>query len=234
MRITWRSVRSQEGDTMRELVIFGTALFGEVAYEYFTRDSDYEVVAFTVDGEYISESRKFGLPVVPFEDIENVFPPERVDMFVAIAYRRLNHLRAEKFELAKAKGYNMATFKSSRALIWDNVEIGEGCFILENNVIQPFVKIGCNTVLWSGNHIGHHARIGNHCFIASHVVISGGVRVDDYTFIGVNATVGDGVHIAEENIIGAGTLILKNTLPKAVYAVKTTSPLKVTSDRFLR
>ncbi|MCD6463505.1 MAG: acetyltransferase [Thermotogae bacterium] len=219
---------------MCKLVIFGTALFAEVAYEYFTRDSEYEVVGFTVDSKYISESKKFDLPVVPFEEVEKVFPPEQVDMFVAIAYKRLNHLREEKFKLAKAKGYSMATFKSSGALIWEGVEIGEGCFILENNVIQPFVKIGCNTVLWSGNHIGHHSIIGNHCFIASHVVISGNAKIGDYTFIGVNATVGDGVHVAEENIIGAGTLILKNTAPKEVYAVKGTKPLKVSSDRFLR
>ena len=219
---------------MRRLVIFGTTLFAEVAYEYFTKDSEYEVVGFTVDEEHISECKKFGLPVVPFEKIESIFPPEQVDMFVAIGYRCLNHLREEKFRLAKAKGYSIATFKSSRALIWEEVEIGEGCFILENSVIQPFVKIGCNTVLWSGSHIGHHSVIGNHCFIAPYVVISGNVKVGDYTFIGVNATVRDGVYIAEENIIGAGTLILKNTAPKEVYAVKGTKPLKVSSDRFLR
>jgi sugar O-acyltransferase (sialic acid O-acetyltransferase NeuD family) len=111
------------------------------------------------------------------------------------------------FESTKARGYKAASYVSSRAFVWRNVEIGEHCFIFENNVIQPFVKLENNIVLWSGNHIGHHSRIGANCFLASHAVISGFVDVGANCFVGVNATVVNNICIGVDCVIGAGATI---------------------------
>ena len=99
---------------------------------------------------------------------------------------------------------------SVRAFLWRNVQLGEHCFIFENNVIQPFVKIGTNVVLWSGNHIGHHSHIGDHCFISSHVVISGFCELGPGCFVGVNVAVGNNVTIGADCLLGAGATVVQD------------------------
>ena len=205
---------------MKEVVIFGTGDIGQLAYFYFTHDSPYEIAAFTADKAFITENVLLGLPVVPFEEIENSFPPDRFDMFIALSYRDVNKLRAEKYFAAKRKGYNLVSYICSRSVRWEETEIGDNCFIFENQTIQPFVKIGNNVIVWSGNHIGHHSVIGDHCFISSHVVISGHVRIEPYCFLGVNSTIRDGITIARECVIGAGAVITKDTVEKGVYIGK--------------
>lgn len=216
------------------IIIFGTGSFAEVAYYYLTKDSSYDVVAFTVDKKYITNDKKFDLPVVPFEDVEKIYPPEEFKMFVAVGYNKINKIRAEKYYQAKQKGYSLVSYVCSKAIVWDNVKIGENCFIFEANVIQPFVKIGNNVVIWSGNHIGHHTVIGDHVFIASHAVISGHCRIGSYSFIGVNATIREGITIAEECIIGAGALIIKDTQKGGVYGGQPAKLLRTVYEKELK
>ncbi len=214
---------------MKRVVIFGTGDFAQVAFVYLSKDSVYDVAAFTVDEEYITERKIHGLDVVPFERIAETHPPERFALFVAIGYRKVNKARAEVYDRCKEKGYELISYISSKALQWGEIEIGDNCFVFENNVIQPFVKIGNDVIMWSGNHIGHHSSIGDHCFIASHAVISGRVKIGPYCFIGVNATLRDGITVAPECVIGAGAVILKDTKAQGVYAAKSTEPADILS-----
>jgi len=200
-----------------KVVIFGVGQLAEVAHFYLTHDSPHEVVAFTVDRDYLERDVCLGLPVVAFESVQETYPPRDFAMFVPVSYQQVNRLRAAKYHEAKAKGYQLLSFVSSRATTWPDLRIGDNCFIFENNVIQPFVQIGSNVILWSGNHIGHHTEIQDHCFLASHIVISGSVIVEPYCFFGVNATIRDGIRIARESVIGAGALILKDTVERGVY-----------------
>ena len=137
-------------------------------------------------------------------------------MFVAIGFSRLNHARAEVYDAAKAAGYELVRYVCSKAVVWGDLTAGDNVFVFENNVIQPYATIGYDTILWSGNHIGHDARIGNHCFLSSHVVVSGHVTVEDHCFIGVNATIRDGITIGAGSIIGAGAVITKHVAPGSV------------------
>ena len=205
---------------MKKLVIFGTGDIGQLAHFYFTHDSPYEVVAFTADKEFITEKQLLGLPLISFEEIAEKYPPDKYSMFVALSYKNVNKIRAEKYYEAKKKGYKLVSYVSTRSVYWGDTEIGDNCFIFENQTIQPFVKIGNNVTIWSGNHIGHHSVIGDHCFITSHVVISGHVTIEPYCFLGVNCTIRDGLIIARESVIGAAATIVKNTIEKGVYIGK--------------
>ena len=205
---------------MKKVVIFGTGDIGELAHYYFTHDSNYSIAAFTADGAFIKETGFLGLPLVPFETITEVYPPAKYDMFVALSYRDVNKVRAQKYNEAKKKGYKLVSYICSRSVYWDDLQVGDNCFIFENQTIQPFVKIGNNVTIWSGNHIGHSSVIGDHVFITSHVVISGHVTIGAYSFLGVNATIRDGINIAEECVIGAGATIIKDTVAKGVYIGK--------------
>jgi sugar O-acyltransferase (sialic acid O-acetyltransferase NeuD family) len=198
---------STQARKTRKLIIFGLEDFADLAFEYFMHDSDYEVIGFTVDSAYRTVEEKGGLPVIPFEAVETIFPPSTCDFFAAVVYGKLNQLRADICARAKAKGYELASYVSSRSFVWHNVRFGEHCFIFEDNTIQPFVAIGDNVVMWSGNHIGHHSRVGSHCFITSHVVVSGWCDIGDYTFIGVNTTLANNTQIGEACWISHGAIV---------------------------
>lgn len=205
-------------DKKHKLVIVGDSAFAEIAYEYFTWDSEYEVVAFTVERDYLRTTSFLGLPVVAFEDIETLYEPAGHSFFAALVYTDGNKLRKRLYQQAKAKGYKPASFISPHAFVWRDVRIGEHCFIFENNVIQPRVRIGNNVILWSGNHIGHHSVVKDNCFISSHVVISGFVQVGESCFMGVNSTVGNNVTIGDHCLIGAGALVLADVPRRKVVA----------------
>lgn len=202
---------------MAKLVIFGAGDIARLAHYYFTRDSEHDVVAFTVDQKYRQADTFLDLPLVPFEDVSARYSPDEHKMFVALSYARMNKLREEKYRQAKASGYELVSYVSSRCSFLTDNPVGDNCFILEDNTIQPFVKIGNNVTLWSGNHIGHDAVIEDHCFLASHIVVSGYVRIGNNCFIGVNATLRNSITIAPETLIGAGAVIMKDTVAKGVY-----------------
>lgn len=201
----------------KKLVIFGDSDQAEVAEYLFKHDSDYEPVGFTVDGKYLTKSSFKGLPVVAFEEIEKTFPTGDHSFFAAIGYTNMNHLRTEKYLAGKKKGYRVASYVSSKATTWPDLHHGENCLILELNNIQPFVRIGNNVTLWSGNHIGHHSTISDSCFLTSHVVVSGRVQIGKNCFLGVNSTVRDKVSIGHECLVAAGSLIVKDTDPRGIY-----------------
>lgn len=201
----------------KPLILFGLTEMAELAHFYFTKQSDYEVVAFAVDAEFKEKDTFCGLPVVAFEEVQGIYPPSKFDMFIALAYSKVNEVRKQKYLAAKKMGYRLASFISPQATVLNENRIGENCFIFEDNTIQPFVTIGNNVTLWSGNHIGHHSTIKDHCFLASHVVVSGGVEIGEQCFLGVNATLRDHIKIGDKCVIGAGTLLLSDAEPEGLY-----------------
>jgi len=218
----------------KKLIIVGSGETGLIACEYFQFDSEYEVVAFSVSEGYISKSMVNGLPVTPFETLEKNYPSSEFEVYIAISSGKLNRNRTFLYKEAKKKGYRCASYVSSKAFIWRNVEVGENCFIFENNTLQPFVRLGNNITLWSGNHIGHNTIINDNCFISSHCVISGFCEIGENSFLGVNCTIENNVKIAIDNFIGAGALIQKNTVKKSFYQVKQTELSKVNSHRLFK
>jgi len=202
---------------MAKLIIFGTGDIAQIANYYFDIDSDHDVIAFTVNKAYIKEAEFEGKPVVPFEDLENLYSPSEFKLFIAMSYSKMNKIRSQKYYESKQKGYELVSYISSRCSYLSQYQPGDNCFIFEDNTIQPFVKIGNNVTLWSGNHIGHHSTIEDHNFISSHVIISGQCVIKSNCFLGVNATLRNSITIAPETLIGAGAIIMKDTEEKGVY-----------------
>lgn len=215
---------------MADVVIFGVKDFASLAHFYLKHDSPHEVVAFTVHREYLPAPAEFeGLPVVPFEELQDHFPPEQVSAFAPLSHRKMNRLREGVYNELRSKGYPLISYVSSRATLFPGTRIGDNCLILEDNTIQPFVTIGDNTVIWSGNHIGHHSVIGSHVFITSHVVISGHCQIGEHCFLGVNATLKDQISLAEGTLVGMGANITKSTEPWSLYKADATKASKISS-----
>jgi sugar O-acyltransferase (sialic acid O-acetyltransferase NeuD family) len=204
---------------MAKVIIFGIRDLAELAHFYLTSDSEHEVVAFSVNRKYLPDEGSYmGLPVIAFEDIESEFSPYDYSFFAPMTHRGMNKERERIYNEIKIKRYKLINYISSKATVFNNLSIGDNCFILEDNTIQPFVTIGSNTILWSGNHIGHHSKICDHVFITSQVVISGNCVVEPFCFIGVNAALKENIVLGEASFIAMGSSITLNTEPFSVYS----------------
>jgi sugar O-acyltransferase (sialic acid O-acetyltransferase NeuD family) len=202
---------------MANVIIFGVLDTAELAHFYLAHDSEHRVVAFCLTKEYLKEDMFKGLPVVPFEEVEKLYPPVDYKFFAPMTARKMNRNREKIYKQAKIRGYDLISYVSSKATIFPGAQIGDNCFILEDNTIQPFVRIGNDVVLWSGNHIGHHSEIKDHVFFTSHVVLSGHCIVGPYCFLGVNATIRDYTRLAEGTLVAMGANVLTDTESYGVY-----------------
>jgi sugar O-acyltransferase (sialic acid O-acetyltransferase NeuD family) len=211
-------------------VIVGAGDIARLAHFYFTRDSDHEVAAFAVDRPYLRGEEFLGLPLIPLDELSRRYPAAGHAAFVALSYGGMNRRRAEKYQAVRSMGYELVSYVSSHCTYLSERPPGDNCFILEDNTIQPFVEIGSDVTLWSGNHIGHDSVVGDHCFISSHVVVSGHVKIGPYCFLGVNATLHNSITLAESTLVGAGAVIASDTEPKGVYVAKRADRAKRSSD----
>ncbi len=201
---------------MPDLVIFGTKEIATLAKFYFTHDSDFTPVAFTVDDPFVESDSLDGLPVIPFSEVPKRFPPDVARMHVALSYRQLNRLRQQKYEQARAAGYRLASYVCTRSATWPDLLHGDNCFILENQTIQPTVRIGNDVMIWSGNHLGHGCEIGDHTYISSHVCIAGHTRIGQRCFLGVNATLRDFITLGDEVFVAMDASVAGNVAEGSV------------------
>ena len=200
----------------QKLVIYGAGELAELAYFYFTHDSSYTPVAFSVDAEYKKEESFLGLPLVSFEEVEDIYPPDEVSFFCAIGYKQMR-LRSEPYLKAKKKGYRFVSYVSSKAVVQPDLQMGENNFIMPNVAIDPFVKIGDNNILWSSSLIASYSTIGDHNHISCGVTLASSVRVGSSCFIGAGATIIDRLVLADESAVAAAALLRNDTERCTLY-----------------
>ena len=219
---------------MSKVVLFGTGRGADVAHRFLSRDSDHEVCGFALDRKYIGRETFHDLPVVAFEDVEQRFPPGEYQMLILLGYQKMNALRAERYLAAKKKGYGFISYANSHFYRAEDLDIGENCFILDNQSISLDVKIGNNVVMWSSNHIGDLSRIGDHAWLASHATVAGEVVVQPYCFIGIGATVGNKVTLGQGTFVGANALVASDTAENSVCLAGEPEGVGIDSPTFMR
>lgn len=202
---------------MSKVIIFGIGDMAEIAHYYLENDSEHEVVAFCVYKKHLPSQKYYkGLPIKDFETIENDYPFTENKFFAPMSSEKMNTIREEVYYSIKNKGYQMISYISSKAVMY-NSEIGDNCFIQAGNVLHPFTKIGNNVMLWSSNLVGHHGEIKDHVTFASHVAMAGNCIIGENSYLGTNSTLRDGINLAKGTLVGLATAITKNTEEWSVY-----------------
>jgi sugar O-acyltransferase (sialic acid O-acetyltransferase NeuD family) len=219
---------------MSKVVLFGTGRGADVAFRFLKRDSDHEICGFATDHKYIDRDTFHDLPVVAFENVEQRFPPDRYKFLILLGYQAMNGLRAEKYAAAKGKGYSFISYVNSQFYRAEELDVGENCFILDNQSISLDVKIGNNVVMWSSNHVGDLSRIGDHSWLASHVTVAAEVEVQPYCFLGIGATVGNKLMLGQRTFVGANALIASDTRENSVHVSPASEAVDLDSKAFMR
>jgi sugar O-acyltransferase (sialic acid O-acetyltransferase NeuD family) len=198
-----------------KLVIYGNGQMARMFVE-FAREQ-FDVVGFTVDRTVLASDELSGLPVVPFEDVEVIFPPADHLIITAVGYLAMNTLRAQKFDEARAKGYRFANYVHPSVIRHPSVTMGTNNVILDHLAIHPGCRLGNSNFVSSNASIGHGCVIGDNCWINSGVSVGGETQVGDNCFFGINATIGDNIEIGARCYVGANTLVTRNTADNEVY-----------------
>lgn len=220
---------------MMNIILYGASEFGKIIDFYLTRESSYNVVAYTDTRSLQDGGSEFNeKPFCPFDKVQDIYPPSDYKMFVAVGYVQLNQIRKICMEKALLKGYDLISHISPTCIVWDDLIVGQNVFIFEGNIIQPKVIIKDGVILSRGNSIGHDSILEKYSFISNRVVLCGKCFIGEETFIGSNATIVDGVRVAARNLIGASALIRKDTNPDEVYVQDSTKKLDQNSSLFFR
>ena len=217
---------------MEKVIIYGNGKIAKIVYQFIKKEFD--VIAFSVDEEFIEEDSLEGLPVVAFKDVQDKFLPSEHNMLIAVGYVQMNAIRKQKYQEAKEKGYEFINYIHPSVEIHDNVKMGENNIILDHATIQPYTKMGNSNFIWSSAVVAHGSVIGDTNWITSGVVISGDATIKSNCFLGVNATIGHNITIENENFIGASTLVTKSTKEKEVYVSRDGEKYRLDSQRFLQ
>jgi acetyltransferase-like isoleucine patch superfamily enzyme len=200
-----------------KLLIYGNGPKAKLLYAYAKRSMD--VCGFTVDDHCIlpGESLFCGLPLVPFSEVEQIFPPDSCEMIVAIGYEQMNGLRQQKIAEAAAKGYPFTSFVHETLIRHEEMLIGDNCIILDHVSIHPGTRIE------HGSFIDSNVNIGQNCHIKAMNWISAGVSVGQDTvlgtncFVGANASIEAGIEVSERTYIAANLALGWNTEPDDVF-----------------
>lgn len=219
---------------MKPIILFGTGKIAEIMLYFLRNESDRTVAACTVDRAYMPGAEWQGLPVVPFEELAATYPPDQYEVFVALGYQDMNELRAGKCAAARALGYTLASYVHPHSGVPKDLVHGDNCFVMNQVMIHPCVKLGSNVFVWSGAMIGHHSTIGDNVWLTSSANVSGVVTVGAGTFLAVNSTIGHGVKIGQRCFIGANALVTQCTEDDQVFVSASTKPFRLSSQQFMR
>jgi sugar O-acyltransferase (sialic acid O-acetyltransferase NeuD family) len=215
---------------VEKVIIFGNESMARDAFYSLKYYSDYEVVGFTVDREYVGSGTLLNLPVTPFNTVETAFPPDSHKMLIAVGYVQNNRIRRERYNRSKEMGYQLINVISPKAIIYPETKIGDNCFIGHYAVISAEARIGNNVIIGHSCTIGHDVSIGDHCFLSTDVSIAGSVNIGSSSYLGTNSTIRNKVSIGKECVIGAGAIILENTEDRCVYLGEPATLLPIASN----
>lgn len=213
-----------------KLVIWGASGHALVVANIIRLRGDYEIVGFLDDVNPQRHGASFcGVPILGGQN--------QLD---ALKRKGIRHLifgfgdceaRLMLSELARAKGFSLATAVHPRAIIAANVPIGSGTVIAPGTVVAPGCTIGENVIINTCASVDHECTIGNGAHIAPGVCLGGRVTVGRATLVGIGATVKDRVSIGESCVIGAGAVVISD-IPDGIvaYGVPATVKRKVAAN----
>lgn len=209
---------------MKKVVIYGAGAYGKIFFYDAERSGGIiDIEAFTIDGSYIQNEKECGLPVVPFEEVEKIYPPTEYDMLVVVGYTVMRN-RRRLYEKAKNKGYTLVNYVSPHAILENEIKMGDNNVILSNAVIGYDGVMGSGNFIFQNVYLGHGFHMGNHSVISAGCTLAGNSRIDDLVFIGMGVTSRGRITFGTESLIGIGSNVVTHV---EAYSTCFGNPAKV-------
>lgn len=200
----------------KDIILYGIGIMAHYVTRVIEKHNLFNIVSYTADEDYIDGREFLGKPLVPFEKVGDLFPPDKFLMLLLIGYKRMRD-RKKMFLKAKEKGYFLPNCIAGNVNYFDDLILGENNIIFSGTYIGVGSTIGNNNIIRPNVYLGHNVSMGDHCYISPGCNIGGGCIIEDMSFIGLGSNITDGLRISRENLIGAGSLVLKDTEPFGRY-----------------
>ena len=198
---------------MKPVIVFGTTVIAEMLYYDAVDDQEFQIAAFTADPEYISSDSFLTVPLVPFELVEQVYPPKDYDMIAAVAGSSDMRGHASYYLRAKEKGYTIRNYISRRACVIPGTRMGENSIVFPFAYIGPDGEIAENVIIRQNAYLGHNIEVGAHAFIGVGCQAGGGCKIGAFSYLAIGSTLSDHVTLGRETLVGAGSVVIHNTAP---------------------
>jgi len=212
--------------------IFGLGAAAEVsASQVQVIYGDSAFCGYCVDDEYFVSDTHLGRRVTRYSELA----PNRgsTAIFSALGYKNLNTDRQKILNKIVLDGFGVISL-ASKFNLFEKINYGKNCLILQGASIQPYVTMGDNVFVWSGATVCHHCNLGSHIWITAGATISGNTCIGDNVFIGANATIVAGIKIGNNCFIGAGVLVDRSLPDNSVIIKKGDAIASISSSNFIK
>lgn len=113
-------------------------------------------------------------------------------------------------------GADFASIVAQSAIVTRNSEIGDGCAVMNNAVVNR-ARLGRHVVVNTGSIVEHDCVIGSNSFIGPGAVLGGAVSVGEDCFIGLGARIKNGISIASGITVGMGAVVTRDLTKPGIY-----------------
>lgn len=209
----------------KKIVVFGIGDFSDIVCFVAEHRLGQTISGFTVNEKYVKSDEHKGRPLVPFERLEEYFPPEETDLYLGFISKKMFLDREEVFNSMKERGYRVLNLIHPSASV-DTDEIGEGNIILQNCSVEHHCSLGNCNILWANVALPHHNKVGNFNNLAPSISLSGYSSIGNHCYIGNNSTIKNRIHIPDFAFVGAGSYITKPIEEKSVWVPHRSYPLE--------
>lgn len=183
-----------------KLLLVGAGGLGRVTLEHAACDYD---CAFVDDG-YPVGTEICSVPVVgAIADLSRL-REEYTSLVVTIGD---NHLRERIYRQADALDYEFPSILAHSAYVSPFAQLGWGCILLNNAVVQNGVQVGNGVILNAGAEAHHDCTIDDFALIYTNSVIRTGATVGKRAKIGSTVTVSNFAAVPEDAVIPDGSVV---------------------------
>lgn len=194
---------------MKNLIILGARGFGREVYDLAKYSIGYGT-EFIIKG-FLDDNKEAlkgfsGYPVI-LESVENYSIQEN-DTFICA----LGSIKWVDYysKIIISKGGNFMNLIHKKAVLKQNVKLGNGIIIGQGSLISVDVAIGNFCQILSYCVLGHDVVVGNYCRIGEYVFIGGFTQIKDNVFVAVRSTLLDRIVVGSNSVIGVGSVVIQN------------------------
>ncbi len=195
-----------ESPKLKRLIIIGASGHGKVVADI-ARLNGYSDIIFLDKNSKIKECAGYSV-LGP----DNIIDEIMGDVFVAIGNSKIR-----KKIMNRNNGRNFPVLIHPKAVVAEDVIIGEGSVVMAGAVINPGTKIGRGSIINTTSSVDHDCILGEFVHVAVGAHLCGAVAVGNDTWVGAGATVRNNIRICSECLIGAGAVVVKNITEPGIY-----------------
>lgn len=199
---------------MKPFVLIGAGQFAEYVRYMLEEELNEMVVAFATNKEYhvAGQEKKDGLPIVDYEDIRKLYPPEQYSVAVAFLGSDMFSAREKAFRECAVWGYQLPNIIHS-SVVRQAVTMGQGNIIGAGTVFGPFTRLGDGNVFFDLSFTAHNVTVGSFNLLTANVSPMGNCVIGNHCFIGAGCVINNRVTLADYTLVGANAYVKNDTIP---------------------